>query len=121
MLSMPTLPLGIRPNESYGQASLCQYTATTGACKAAGLGGGRGITSRFRKGTVPFSLRENWDSPQVVFRPPRSIVRGEEIECLLLDSPVPAIRLNSVTFGRDVRRVRQPERPGLEVALFELE
>jgi len=26
----------------------------------------KGITSHIRKGTVPFSLRENWDSPQVV-------------------------------------------------------
>jgi len=30
---------------------------------------GREITSRFRKGTVPFSLRENWDSPRLILRP----------------------------------------------------
>jgi len=32
--------------------------------------GGRYATSRFARGTVPFSLRENWDSPQLVLRPP---------------------------------------------------
>ena len=39
------------------------------AAQVARLRGGRRITSLFRKGTVPFSLRENWDSPQIVFRP----------------------------------------------------
>ncbi len=34
------------------------------------LRSGRRITSRFWKGTIPFSLRENRDSPQVVSGPP---------------------------------------------------
>jgi len=44
------------------------------------LRGRRRITCRFGKGTVPFSLRENRDSPQVVLRP--ALMRLRELEVL---------------------------------------
>ncbi len=48
------------------------------------FGRGRAITSRFRKGTVPFSLRENRDSPQVVSRPSLTVM------LLFVALPLPA-------------------------------
>ena len=47
-----------------------EYFRLLAVTRCEGLGIGREMTSRFRKGTVPFSLHENRDSPQVVFRPP---------------------------------------------------
>jgi len=52
-----------------GGQPMAEPATEPAAANLAWLRGRRRITCRFGKGTVPFSLRENRDSPQVVLRP----------------------------------------------------